>query len=232
MIFYCKMIVEDIVRFLLKESALPNYYFVLQTARSTLLQKEKKPPIKLNNVRYQTCSCLQLPSNKYKKISCQDTQFTDTLKIINPHSPIAYGHITMAYPTFFFWCVHTHRISIQSLTTDLNSQKHTYCIKPHSLLIKPDFFAGNSVANILTRRTPFLKCKRQIYFKKELQLGAHRETTVVAWKWTLHVRYTRSLFVVLNMNLVKKLRLRFVQNCVVSEDEKEKNAWTVFTLHG
>lgn len=29
------------------------------------------------------------------------------------------------------------------------------------------------------------------------------------------------------MNLVKKLRLRFVQNCVVSEDEKEKNAWTV-----
>lgn len=128
LIFYCKMIVEDIARFLFKESALPNCYFVLQTARSTLLQKEKKPPIKLNNVRYQTCSCLQLPSNKYKKISCQDTQFTDTLKIINPHSPIAYGHITMAYPTFFFWCVHTHRISIQSLTTDLNSQKHTYCI--------------------------------------------------------------------------------------------------------
>lgn len=96
------MIVEDIVRFLLKESALPNCYFVLQTARSTLLQKEKKPPIKLNNVPYQACSCLQLPSNKYKKISCQDTHFTDTLKIINRHSPIAYGHITMAYPTFFF----------------------------------------------------------------------------------------------------------------------------------
>ena len=26
----------------------------------------------------------------------------------------------------------------------------------------------------------------------------------------------------MNMNLVKKLRLRFVQNCVVSEDEKKK----------
>ena len=36
----------------------------------------------------------------------------------------------------------------------------------------------------------------------------------------------------MNMNLVKKLRLRFVQNCVVSEDEKEKNAWTLFTHHG
>lgn len=31
----------------------------------------------------------------------------------------------------------------------------------------------------------------------------------------------------MNTNLVKKLRLRFVQNCVVSEDEKEKNAWTL-----
>lgn len=80
----------------------------------------------------------------------------------------------------FFWCVHTHRISIQALTTDLNSQKHTDCIKPHSLLIKPDFFAGNSVANILTRRTPFLKRKRQLYFKIELQLWAHSDTTVVA----------------------------------------------------
>lgn len=64
-------------------------------------------------------------------------------------------------------------------------------------------------------------------------MGSQRDDcTVVAWKWTLHVRYTRSLFVVMNMNLVKKLRLRFVQNCVVSEDEKEKNAWTIFTLHG
>ena len=50
LIFYCKMIVEDIVRFLLKESALPNYYFVLQTARSTLLQKEKK-------IAYQAKQC-------------------------------------------------------------------------------------------------------------------------------------------------------------------------------
>jgi len=49
---------------------------------------------------------------------------------------------------------------------------------------------------------------------------------------SVNLRYTRILFVVLNMNVVKKLRLRFVQNCVVSENEKETNAWTLFTLHG
>lgn len=49
---------------------------------------------------------------------------------------------------------------------------------------------------------------------------------------SVNVRYTRILFVVLNTNLVKKLRPRFVQNCVVSEDEKETNACTLFTLHG
>ena len=46
----------------------------------------------------------KLSSNKYKKISCQDTSFTDTLKIINPESPIACGHDIKATVLWvFFW---------------------------------------------------------------------------------------------------------------------------------
>lgn len=48
----------------------------------------------------------KLSFNKYKKISCQDTSFTDTLKIIYPASQTARGHIIKAAFLFSFGRVH------------------------------------------------------------------------------------------------------------------------------
>ena len=45
----------------------------------------------------------KLSFNKYKEISCQDTSFTDTLKIIYPASQTARGHIIKSAVSVFFW---------------------------------------------------------------------------------------------------------------------------------
>lgn len=66
----------------------------------------------------------KLSFNKYKKISCQDTSLTDTLKIIYPASQTARGHIINATFLFSFGRIHHTKLCVICSACSLKTCRH------------------------------------------------------------------------------------------------------------